>query len=59
MSTTLIIIFSVLGFLLLMCIIGIFYGLPGLFEEYPKELEKGDKKEIKRKFNEHNKNRDN
>ncbi len=54
MSTALIIIFSVLGFLILMCIIGIFYGLPGLFEEYPKELEGEDKKEIKRKFDEYN-----
>lgn len=57
MNITLIIIFSVLGFILLMCIIGMVYGLPWLVKEYPKEWEREEDEELKRKFDEYYKNK--
>ncbi|MEK6828813.1 MAG: hypothetical protein AABY15_01715 [Nanoarchaeota archaeon] len=55
MSITVIVTLSVLGFLLLMCFIGIIYGFPWLVQEYPKEWEKQEDEELLKKFKDYEK----
>ena len=55
MNTTAIIILSVIGFLLLMCLVGIIFGFPWLIQEYPKEWEKQENEEFIKKIEEYKK----